>query len=352
MDAENIRVLVVCGASGTGKTVTLWEIGHNLQQRGVRHALIDTDELDRFWPQPEPVEALISISRRHLQAMWQTYSGLGVRHLVLCGVMASITQSESWIANAIPGATITFVRLKAERLSREGRLRGRELGSGFEHDMAASDRATRLIEEHDEPTVPVVVTDGKAVAEVAAEVLVAGSWTDPTHDGPHRPIEASLNSMEYSPDDLAEVAPLVRRLYEIVDELERLFPGRSFTPDGHLVGSIGESLAAYMFDLDLMPASFRGSDAMARDGSTVEIKATQGSSVALSAHADPLPDRLVVLRLLRTGQAEVIYNGPAAQAWSASGAPQRNGQRRIGFGVLRALPVRTEDQLPLIRDLG
>ena len=157
--------------------------------------------------------------------------------------------------------------------------------------------------------------------------------------------------MEPSPDDLARVPALVCRLYEIVDELQGLYPGRSFTPDGHLVGSIGESLAAYMFDLTLMPASFRGSDATAPDGSTVEIKATQGNAVGLSAHADPLPDRLMVLHLMRTGQVEVIYNGPAAQAWSASGAPQKNGQRRIGFGVLKALDIRTEDQLPVIRDL-
>jgi hypothetical protein len=40
------------------------------------------------------------------------------------------------------------------------------------------------------------------------------------------------------------VPALVSRLYEIVDELEEIFPGRHFTPDGHLVGSLGESLAA------------------------------------------------------------------------------------------------------------
>lgn len=185
-----------------------------------------------------------------------------------------------------------------------------------------------------------------------AEPECRGGWGGSTHDAPPCSIGASLIAMGPSSDDLAKVAPLVCRLYEIVDELERLFPGRSFTPDGHLVGSIGESLAAYVFGLDLMPASFRGSDAKAPDGSTVEIKATQGNSVSLSVHADPLPDRLIVLRLIRTGRAEVIYNGPAAQVWSASGAPQKNGQRRIGFGVLRALNVRTEDQLPVIRDLG
>ncbi len=43
---------------------------------------------------------------------------------------------------------------------------------------------------------------------------------------------------------ILEIPSLVQELYSIVDRLEELFPGRRFTPDGHLVGSIGEVLAA------------------------------------------------------------------------------------------------------------
>ena len=45
---------------------------------------------------------------------------------------------------------------------------------------------------------------------------------------------------------LDEVPRLIGRLYDIVDRLEELFPGRKFTPDGHLVGSIGEVIAALL----------------------------------------------------------------------------------------------------------
>jgi hypothetical protein len=34
--------------------------------------------------------------------------------------------------------------------------------------------------------------------------------------------------------------PQVAAIYCAVEELEALYPGRKFTPDGHLVGSIGE----------------------------------------------------------------------------------------------------------------
>ena len=30
------------------------------------------------------------------------------------------------------------------------------------------------------------------------------------------------------------------KLYELVHELEQIHPGRHFTPDGHMVGSLGE----------------------------------------------------------------------------------------------------------------
>jgi hypothetical protein len=174
------QVLVVCGPSGTGKTVTAWEIGRILESRQVPHALIDTDELDRVWPQPEPVEALIAISRRNLEAVWATFSNLGVRRLVLCGVMASIPQSKPWIEDAIPGATVTFVRLTADHDVREQRLRDREAGSGFDHEMQASDRAAAFIQRHDPiemREMRIVVTDGKGIAAVAEEVLRVADWT-------------------------------------------------------------------------------------------------------------------------------------------------------------------------------
>lgn len=33
---------------------------------------------------------------------------------------------------------------------------------------------------------------------------------------------------------------IIRELYKITAELEEKYPGRRFTPDGHLIGSIGE----------------------------------------------------------------------------------------------------------------
>lgn len=130
-----------------------------------------------------------------------------------------------------------------------------------------------------------------------------------------------------------QVPELVRRLYSLAAEFEALFPGRSFTPDGHLVGSIGEVLAAYRYDLSLHPASTEAHDGIAADGRQVEIKTTQGKAVSLRA----APHHLIVLQLGKHGHVTQIFNGPGVLVWANCGTMQRNGQRRISLSKLRRL---------------
>ena len=140
-----------------------------------------------------------------------------------------------------------------------------------------------------------------------------------------------------------EVPGLVGQLYALVGQLEALFPGRRFTPDGHLVGSIGEVIAAHRYGLELLPHSAQGHDACSASGLLVEIKATQGSSVALRE----LPNHLIVLHLSKAGEATEVYNGPGAAVWDAAGAMQRNGQRPISLSKLRLLMAQVPEVLRL-----
>jgi hypothetical protein len=145
---------------------------------------------------------------------------------------------------------------------------------------------------------------------------------------------------------------LITDLYGVVRELETLFPGRPFTPDGHLVGSIGEAIAAYLFDLHLTTPSSAGVDAIAPDGSTVEIKITQRNSVALRGK-HPLAARLVVLKLHPDGVPTVAYNGPTAPVWRIAGPVQSNGQRQVSLSRLRQVGAMMEaaQRLSAIREL-
>ncbi|WP_436277797.1 DUF6998 domain-containing protein [Paracoccus methylarcula] len=118
--------------------------------------------------------------------------------------------------------------------------------------------------------------------------------------------------------------------------------------DGHLVGSVGEVVASYMFDLELNPASTKAHYAQARDGRRVEIKLTQGKGVSIRHE----PEHLLVLCRPKGESISVVYNGPGSEAWHAAGKMQKNGQRTIGLAKLAALDARIplERRLPLVRE--
>jgi len=145
-------------------------------------------------------------------------------------------------------------------------------------------------------------------------------------------------------DKYARVPGIVVELYSKVRELERLFPGRRFTLDGHLVGSIGEVLAAHRYGLSLLPASTKGHDAKAENGALVQVKATQRDQVGMSSQ----PQHLIVLRLFADGAVEEVFNGPGEIAWQHAGPVQKNGQRPISVSKLKKLmgSVSADQRLP------
>jgi hypothetical protein len=123
----------------------------------------------------------------------------------------------------------------------------------------------------------------------------------------------------------------VARIYAAVEELEAAYPGRKFTPDGHLVGSIGEVIAAEALGLRLHSASHPGHDAVDAAGRQVQIKLTSGRSVGLYS----ICDRLVVMRLVSPTEVEVVFDGSGEMAWSLAGLVQKNGQRMVSLSALR-----------------
>lgn len=142
-----------------------------------------------------------------------------------------------------------------------------------------------------------------------------------------------------------QVPAIVRRLYGLASELERLFPDRHFTPDGHLVGSLGEVLVAHRYGLRLHRASHGIHDAETWDGRQVQIKATQGRMVGLGAEEAV---HLIVVRLTKEGDMEEVFSGPGGLAWQKAGQLQKNGQRPISVSHLKELMSRVSvgERLP------
>lgn len=134
------------------------------------------------------------------------------------------------------------------------------------------------------------------------------------------------------------MSELVRDVFSACQQLTNA-TGRPFSPDGHLVGSMGEVLAAEQLGLNLMTPSNRGYDAVDSQDRKVEIKATTRSAVALSA-SGTAAERLIVVHFDEFGVGSVVYDGPAAPAWESAGRPQKNGQRRVSLGSLRRIQDR------------
>jgi len=126
---------------------------------------------------------------------------------------------------------------------------------------------------------------------------------------------------------------LVHLIFQACAELSRR-SSRSVSPDGHLVGSLGEIHAARALNLRLEIASKAGFDATDEEGLRVEIKTTTRSSIALSASGTQA-QRLVVIKLDdETGSAQIVYDGDAKMAWDLAGKPGKNGQRRLSLAKL------------------
>jgi Family of unknown function (DUF6998) len=116
----------------------------------------------------------------------------------------------------------------------------------------------------------------------------------------------------------------VTKIYEAVEDLNRKYEkfGRKFTPDGHLVGSIGEVIAAEALNLELYKMSKPGHDARDAEGNDVQIKMTAGKRVSMSAECD----RLVVFRIVSPREAVIVYDGPGKPVWEHAGKPGKNGR--------------------------
>ncbi|MHB8108642.1 MAG: DUF6998 domain-containing protein [Syntrophorhabdaceae bacterium] len=140
---------------------------------------------------------------------------------------------------------------------------------------------------------------------------------------------------------------LVQQLYSTVSDLEEMFPGRPFTPDGHMVGSLGECLVAHAYGLKLLPPSCEGYDAVSADGRKIEIKATQGKSVAFRS----CPEHAIKVKIRPDGSFEECYNGPGGIIWREFQGKKKpsNGQYQISITKVKKLATNLPDDVKIYR---
>jgi hypothetical protein len=104
----------------------------------------------------------------------------------------------------------------------------------------------------------------------------------------------------------------IRTIYQAVKSLEERYPRRKFTPDGILVGTLGEVLAEENYDLKLEPPKTKDFDATDCRGRKVQIRCNQRNTTPIKKGATK--GMFLALKLVQDGSIEEIFNGPASVA--------------------------------------
>ncbi len=132
------------------------------------------------------------------------------------------------------------------------------------------------------------------------------------------------------PGERVKLPKSVAKIYEAVAELSAEYPGRPFTPDGHLIGSIGEVVARETFGFELYDPSNKHHDANCKDRGDVEVKITAGKEISMRGPCN----HLIVLKVISPHEAEIIFDGSGKGIFEEAGKTASNGQRRVSLAKL------------------
>lgn len=146
-------------------------------------------------------------------------------------------------------------------------------------------------------------------------------------------------SSDSSEENIREMLSIYRNMVKEVDRLESMFSNRHFTLDGHLIGSIGEAIAANSYGISLEKPSYKGFDGTV-SGVPVQIKIVQQDRVMLrydGADEDLGNAYLLVLYMNKDGNYFEVYNGQFNLPWSLKRTTNKSGYKQISINQLMKL---------------
>ena len=148
-----------------------------------------------------------------------------------------------------------------------------------------------------------------------------------------------MEKIVYTKEKMDAIKEKIQKLISILKELETDFPGRHFTLDGHLVGSIGEVMAAYYYGIELYAASAVVHDGEI-DGKKVQIKISQQDDIVINHE----PEYLIVLYLRKNGDVFEVYNGPGEAPWNSASKRDSHNNRHMRVNKLMELDKQVSDE--------
>ncbi len=117
--------------------------------------------------------------------------------------------------------------------------------------------------------------------------------------------------MLYNKEQIDKLKNTVFEFYKQILEMNREYD-RKFTMDGHMIGSVGEVFASYIYDIDLFEPGHKLYDGR-KGEKNIQIKITQRDYVEVKG----VPDYLIVLKIVyceKNIKIFEVYNGPGRNA--------------------------------------
>jgi molybdopterin-guanine dinucleotide biosynthesis protein len=173
-----LPVLWLYGPPGVGKTTVTWELFRRLADEGRPVGYVDIDQLgmcygpptpENWAPEPAGDHGRHRLEARTLDAVVQNFRDAGVHGVIVPGVVDPVHGVPEHL---IPHATLTAIRLRADRAELVDRLTAR--------DHPFDDRAGTLAYadtlDRDDDGRPFLDTTGLTAAEVAGRIRTETGW--------------------------------------------------------------------------------------------------------------------------------------------------------------------------------
>src|SRR5262249_30349610 len=127
--AEKVPVLLLTGPRAVGKSTVGYEVFSRLIRAGTRTAYVDLDQIGFCRPPPADDPENHRLKVANLGALWPGFRAAGARGLVVTGRVELAEEVRGYV-DAVPGADLTLLRLRAGRAALTERILDRGRGGG------------------------------------------------------------------------------------------------------------------------------------------------------------------------------------------------------------------------------
>jgi hypothetical protein len=170
---DQTQVVLIGGRSGTGKSTVGYEMHAQLSAAGVRHCLIEGDNLDMAYPAPWEH----SLAERNLAAMWASYRALGYRRMIYTNTACVLEKViRELTASLGDDPQVTAVLLRCSNATAHHWLSQLEIGTALPQHVERSALMARKLDECAPHWVQRVITSDQPVADIAAEIIGLAGW--------------------------------------------------------------------------------------------------------------------------------------------------------------------------------